>query len=181
MKNKTKIIACAILVGILFFLFNITSADSQTGKKNTSDTAAIRKVINEFNDAWTARSADRYVAVFTADADWENAFGGHLKGRDEIKALISQLVNQFTTAEEKITNTRIWQMSENFALVDIYQTIDGQKLPKSGRIVPTRHIRMSQIYEKQKGIWRIKVHRVTDLREKKQNDNNTIADSTSMN
>jgi uncharacterized protein (TIGR02246 family) len=180
MKNKIALLkflffTCIILLAPNFYI------ESQNIKQGTSDDAEIRKVMNEFNDAWTARNADRYAGVFTEDADWENAFGNHLKGKAQIKEMISGLMNQFTTADEKITDTRIWSMSPNFALVDIYQTIDGQKLPKSGRIVPTRHIRMTQVYEKQKGKWMIKVHRVTDLREMKQNNNASLKDSTLKN
>ncbi len=140
----------------------------QTSQCKESDETAIRKVLTEFNDAWTVRSASRYAAVFAEDADWENAFGGRQKGRKEIQEFISGLVSQFSSAEETITDTRIWCMSSKMALVDVYQTISGQKLP-SGNIVPTRHIRMTQIYQKRDGKWQIKVHRVADLREMRQN------------
>ena len=149
---------------------------------NPKDSIAIRKVINEFNDAWTAKDPVRYAAVFANDADWENAFGGHLRSRDSIHKAYQKLMSQFTTAEETITGIRVFCMSRDFALVDIYQTVDGQRLPKSGKLVPTRHIRMSDVYQKINGKWQVKVHRVTDLRERGQSQNNVNqTDSTKNN
>jgi len=163
---------------IVVFSTKIASAQSHCRSK---DSIAIRKAVNEFNDAWTAKDPIRYSAAFALDADWENAFGGHLRGRDSIKMTYQKLMSQFNTAEETITGIHVFCMSPEFALVDIYQTVDGQKLPKSGRLVPTRHIRMSDVYQKINGKWLVKIHRVTDLRERGQNQNTNQADSTKNN
>jgi len=168
----------------VFFLIASFSTKLLTAQShcNPKDSIAIRKVINEFNDAWTVKDPVRYAAVFASDADWENAFGGHLRGRDSIQNTYQKLMSQFSTAEETITRIEVFCMSSDFALVDIYQTVDGQKLPKSGRIIPTRHLRMSDIYQKINGKWQIKVHRVTDLRERGQNQTNANqSDSTKSN
>lgn len=154
-----------ISIGILALtLLAQLSVKGQTSQCKAADETAIRGVLAEFNDAWSAKSAVRYAAVFAEEGDWENAFGGRRKGRKEIEEFISGLVSQFSTATETITNTRVWCISSKMALVDIYQTISGQKLP-SGNIVPTRSIRMTQLYEKTGGRWLIKVHRVADLRQ----------------
>jgi uncharacterized protein (TIGR02246 family) len=167
-----------------FFLIGLFSTKLSTAqfRCNPKDSIAIRNVINEFNDAWTAKDPVRYAAVFANDSDWENAFGGHLRSRDSIQKTYQKLMSQFTTAEETITGIQVFCMSPDFALVDIYQTVDGQKLPKSGKLVPTRHIRMSEVYQKINGKWQVKVHRVTDLRERGQNQNNVNqTDSTKNN
>jgi uncharacterized protein (TIGR02246 family) len=166
MKKRIYAAGCFLLS---LFSTRLSTAQSHC---NTTDSIAIRKVINEFNDAWAAKDPVRYTAVFALDADWENAFGGHLRGRDSIQKTYQKLMSQFSTAEETITRIELFCMSPDFALVDIYQTADGQKLPKSGRLVPTRHIRMSQVYQKINGKWQVKIHRITDLRERGQNQNN---------
>ncbi|MFL5741483.1 MAG: SgcJ/EcaC family oxidoreductase [Flavisolibacter sp.] len=157
---------------IALFSTNLSTAQSHCSQK---DSTAIQKVINEFNDAWTAKDPVRFANVFASDADWENAFGGHLRSRDSIQKTYRKLMAQFTTADETITGINIYCMSPDFALVDIYQTVAGQKLPKSGRLVPTRHLRLSQVYQKTNGKWQVKVHRVTDLRELGPNRNNVNA------
>jgi uncharacterized protein (TIGR02246 family) len=168
----------------VFFLIALFSTKLSTAQShcNPKDSIAIRNVINEFHDAWAAKDPVRYAAVFSNDADWENAFGQHLKSRDSIQIFNQQLMPQFSTAVETITGIQVFCMSPDFALIDIYQTVDGQRLPKSGRLVPTRHIRMSDVYQKINGKWQVKIHRVTDLREFGQNQNNLKqTDSTKNN
>jgi uncharacterized protein (TIGR02246 family) len=165
-KKKTRRL---ILLGVFSLALSLSlQVEGQTSGCGNVDEKGIQAVLNEFNNAWTARSAARYAAVFADDADWENAFGGRRKGRAEIEKFITELAGTFTNATEKVTDTRIWCMSPKMALIDIYQTVDGQQLP-SGTIVPTRHIRMTQVYEKRGDKWQIKVHRVTDLREMRSN------------
>ena len=166
---------------VVFFLTISFTAISQTIKCNPKDETAIRKVVNEFNNAWAEKNLNKYMALFAEDADWENAFGGRRNGHKEIEKLYANLITQFSTAKEIITDIKIGCISPNIALVDIYQTIEGQKLPKSGRIIPPRHIRITQIYKKLNNNWQIKVHRVADLREMKENNNNNIADTTQKN
>jgi uncharacterized protein (TIGR02246 family) len=161
----------------LIALFTSKSLMAQSLCK-TKDSIAIRKVVNEFNDAWQAKDPVRYAAVFAREANWENAFGFGLRSRDSIQMLYQKLMEQFSTAQETITDIKIFCMSPDFALVDIYQTVDGQKLPKSGKIVPTRHLRMSDVYQKINGKWQLKVHRVADLREKQNQNNLNKIDST---
>jgi len=169
----------AVVLLLTLLSSKIAFAQSHCSSK---DSIAIYKVVNEFNDAWTAKDPIRYSSVFALDADWENAFGGHIRGRDSIQKTYQKLMSQFTTAEETITGIHVFCMSPDFAIVDIYQTVDGQKLPKSGRLVPTRHIRMSDVYQKINGKWQVKTHRVADLREKGQNqNNNNQVDSTKNN
>jgi uncharacterized protein (TIGR02246 family) len=172
MKKKICIISFFL---IAVFSTKLSMAQSHCTPK---DSIAIWKVINEFNDAWAAKDPIRYAAVFANDADWENAFGGHLKSRDSIQKTYERLMLQFSSAKETISGIQVFCMSPDFALVDIYQTVEGQKLPKSGRLVPTRRIRMSQVYQKINGKWQVKTHRVTDLRERGQNQN---SDSTKNN
>ena len=173
MENKFTIAGV-----FLASLLSIRFSNAQSHCK-PSDSISIHKTINEFNDAWAVKDPVRYAAVFTTDTDWENAFGGHRKGRDSILKTYQNLMSQFSIAEETITDIHILCMSPDFAIVDIYQTVEGQKLPKSGRIVPTRHLRMSQVYQKINGKWLIRVHRVTDLRERGQNQNSNTNQSDS--
>jgi uncharacterized protein (TIGR02246 family) len=148
---------------------NLSIAQSQC---KTKDSIAIMKSVTEFNDAWAAKDPVRYANVFARNADWENAFGNHLRSRDSIEKTYEKMMLQFSTAKETITGIQLYCLSPDFALVDIYQTVEGQTLPKSGKIVPPRHLRMSDVYQKINGTWQLKVHRVTDLREQGQNQNN---------
>lgn len=160
-KRLAFVIAATLWVGA-----SVKAADSgaQASSCKPEDEAAIRALAGEFDAAWTAKSASRYAATFSEDADWENAFGNRRRGRKEIEESAARLLgNSFASVTETLTDTRVSCIAPNVALGDLYQTITGQKGP-SGNVLPDRHIRMSQIYLKRDGKWQIRVHRVADLR-----------------
>jgi uncharacterized protein (TIGR02246 family) len=158
----------ALLAGMTVLLLTGKSAGQlaavSVSSCNAADESAIRKLATEFDAAWTAKSASRYAATFSEDADWENAFGGHKQGRKEIEETAANLLrNSFGSVHETITGTRISCITPDIALVDLYQTITGQT-GGAGNVLADRHIRMSQVYLKLHGQWQIRVHRVADLR-----------------
>lgn len=158
----------ALLTALTVVLWTANSAGQQAGVFvsgcKAGDETAIRKLATEFDAAWTAKSASRYAATFTEDADWENAFGGRRQGRKEIEATAANLLrNNFGSVHETIIGSRVLCIQPDIALVDLYQTITGQT-GGAGNVLADRHIRMSQIYLKRHGNWQIRVHRVADLR-----------------
>jgi uncharacterized protein (TIGR02246 family) len=160
-KRLALVIAATLWIGA-----SVKAADSgaQGSSCKPADEAAIRALAGEFDAAWTAKSASRYAATFSEDADWENAFGGRKRGRKEIEEIATGLLsNSLASAQETLTDTRISCIQPNVALVDLYQTISGQR-SNTGNLLADRHIRMSQIYLKRDGKWQIRVHRVADLR-----------------
>ena len=158
----------ALLVGLTVVLWTGTAAGQQapvsvSGCK-AADDSAIRKLATEFDAAWTAKSASRYAATFSEDADWENAFGSRQLGRKQIEETATNLLrNSFASAHDTMTGTRIVCIKPDVALVDLYQTITGNT-GGAGNVLADRHTRMSQVYLKRHGHWQIRVHRVADLR-----------------
>ena len=138
-------------------------AEAQSSTCAGSDEAEVRQLVKAFDAAATTHDPVKYAAMFAEDADWENAFGDRREGRKEIQDGMVAVMKTFTTAQETITDVKVRCLGPQLALVDIYQTITGQKTPK-GVEIPTRHIRMTQLHEKKNGAWLIRVHRVTDLR-----------------
>lgn len=148
---------------VAMLLFSGGSAHAQSSSCSASDEAGVRQLVKDFDAAATTHDPAKYAAMFAEDADWENAFGDRRKGRNEIRDGMGSVMKTFSTAQEKITDVKVHCLAPQLALVDIYQTITGQKTPK-GVEVPTRHIRMTQLHEKRDGSWVIRVHRVADLR-----------------
>ena len=153
-----------VTLALLMVLVGGTAVSAQVAPCAASDEAAVRQLVKDFDAASATHSASKYAAAFAEDADWENAFGDQRRGRKEIEHAMTSVMRTFTTATETITDVRVVCLRPDVALVDIYQTIEGQKTPKKGLLIPTRHIRMTQVHEKRDGTWRIRVHRVTDLR-----------------
>jgi uncharacterized protein (TIGR02246 family) len=50
-----------------------------------SDQEAVRKVVNEFPDAWNRHDMNAFGALFTSDADFVNVTGTHWHGRAAIE------------------------------------------------------------------------------------------------
>ena len=157
----------SVPVAFLLVLLVSSPATAQQSSCIGSEEAAVRQLVKNFDDAATTHDPVKYAAMFADDADWENAFGDRQHGRQAIEAFMRPIMRTFSTAKESITDVKVRCLAPDFALVDIYQTIAGQKTPK-GLDVPTRHIRMTQIHEKRNGAWVIRVHRVADLRSKEQ-------------
>ena len=154
---------------ITFTLFTFLSAASTTYGQSSgcsaADEVAIRKVAADFDAEAKKHDATKYSGLFAENVDWENAFGNHVSGREQLAKGMTKVMQTFSTAEENVTDVRVDCLRPDFALVDIYQTIENQRTP-NGKQIPTRHIRMTQIYEKRGESWTIRAHRVADLRGK---------------
>ena len=118
-----------------------------------------------FDAAWTAKSASRYAATFSEDADWEMLLAAISRAARRLKrppptcfGIISAPVH------ETMTSTRIFMHKHPMSrwLISI-RRITGQT-GGAGNVLADRHIRMSQVYVKRHGHWQIRVHRVADLR-----------------
>ena len=153
----------SIVLGVAVMLMVGSFANAQSSSCTPTDEAAIRQLVKEFAATWTTHSPSKYAAPFAEDADWENAFGDHTRGRAEIEKAMATVMQTFSTADETITDVRVLCIRPDVAVVDIYETIAGQKTPR-GTPIPTRHVRLSQIHEKREGKWFIRVHRTADLR-----------------
>jgi len=104
-RNQNSI---QLIQGMIVFILAISfTAVSQTIKCIPKDETAIRKVVNEFNKAWAEKNLNKYMTLFAEDADWENAFGGRRNGHKEIEKLYANLITQFSTAKETITDIKI--------------------------------------------------------------------------
>ena len=154
---------------IAMMLFGVLSAATTTYAESSgctaADEAAIRKLAADFDAEAKKHDASTYANFFAENVDWENAFGNHTSGREALAKGMTKVMQTFSAAEEKVTGVRVDCLRPDFALVDIYQTIENQKTPK-GNEIPTRHVRMTQIYEKRGEAWTIRAHRVADLRGK---------------
>lgn len=155
------------LLAVALVLLSSGPANAQESSCVPSEETAVRQLVKDFDAAAATHDPLKYAAMFAEDADWENAFGDRQRGRKEIGASMGAVMRTFSTAKETITDVKVQCLAPDLALVDIYQTVTGQKTPK-GFEIPTRHLRMTQIHEKRNGAWVIRVHRVADLRTRKQ-------------
>jgi len=103
------------------------------------DAAAIERTLRTLQGAFQSRNASLLREVYVADADWTNAFGTTLSGRD---AIVTYLTGLFADAHFDAgrlagpPQVSIRPVSDDVVVTKIYveivgqQTTDGRELPK---------------------------------------------------
>ena len=105
---------------------------------NDQDATAIEQTLRALQLAFRSRNADVLQSVYVADADWTNAFGTTLSGRDAIVAYLRGLfadehfgAGQFIGAPQvsmrPITPDVV--VAKTFVEIAGQQTADGSELP----------------------------------------------------
>ena len=128
------------------------------------DEEAIRQVLARFEEAFEKRDARIYALQFVEDADWENAFGSREKGRANIEKRLAGVYKMFQQAKQQIVELRVRFITSDVAVADVDREIFGQMSADGVRKLPPRKVRTTHIFKKKKGIWRVVVFRVADLR-----------------
>jgi 3-phenylpropionate/cinnamic acid dioxygenase small subunit len=79
---------CTLLAGLLLLPAQLPAADSQAVQR-LIDKAEIEDLLIRYTHAFDRLDADGYVAVFTEDAEFDLGGGQVLKGKAQIKTLIT--------------------------------------------------------------------------------------------
>jgi len=137
------------------------SPQKQTG--TAEDEAAIRMIVNHWQQAWEKFDASVLVDDYAEDADWLNAFGVRNKGREKILAFMTQVVKRPTVQGR----TTIWgEPQVRFVRSDVaittrdYQT-KGHKTP-DGVEMAERKTHCTWVLTKDNGKWRIASQMISD-------------------
>ena len=85
---------CAVVIPALIFVSFACAAYAQTPSTANTDEAAIRRIVQQVQDAWNAHDSKAFAAPFAADADYVVVNGMYIKGRAEIEKGHTQI---FTT------------------------------------------------------------------------------------
>jgi uncharacterized protein (TIGR02246 family) len=102
------------------------------------DAAAIGQTLRALQVAFRTRNADLLSDVYVEDADWTNAFGTTLSGRDTIVDYLRGLFADAHFGAGQMINppqVSIRPVSHDVVVVKIYaeiagqQTVDGHELP----------------------------------------------------
>lgn len=122
----------------------------------TEDEAAIRAIVNHWQQSWENHDASVLAGDYVDDADWLNAFGVRLKGGAKIEAFVSTVVKRDTVQGRHTT----WdEPTVRFVRPDValayrdYSTV-GHKTP-NGQEMPERKTHSTWILTKDGGRWRI--------------------------
>jgi uncharacterized protein (TIGR02246 family) len=127
------------------------------------DEAAIRAIVNHWQQSWENFDASILAGDYADDADWLNAFGVRIKGGAKIVDFVSKVVKR-PTAQGRHTT---WsEPTVRFVRPDValayrdYSTVGHKDF--SGKEMPERKTHSTWILTKDGGRWRIASHVISD-------------------
>ena len=127
------------------------------------DEAAIRAIVNHWQQAWENHDASILAGDYAEDADWLNAFGIRLKGGAKIVDFVSKVVKRPAVQGRHTTwgepTVRFVRPDVALAFRD-YSTIGHKDL--SGKEMPERKTHSTWVLTKDGGKWRIASHVICD-------------------
>jgi len=137
------------------------AATAQVG--TAEDEAAIRAIVNHWQQTWENHDASVLAGDYAEDADWLNAFGVRLKGGAKIVDFVSTVVKRSTVQGRHTT----WgESTVRFVRPDValayrdYSTV-GHKT-SNGQEMPERKTHATWFLTKDGGKWRIVSHVISD-------------------
>ena len=122
------------------------------------DEAAIGEVLIKLARGFASNDADGLDALYAEDADWTNAFGTSLHGRDTIIRYLEKLFadSRFEAGHmvgEPQASIR-FAAGGNVAIVKTYVEREGQRTVAGGKL-PVRRNHSLKVLEKRHGRWTI--------------------------
>ncbi|MCT8998944.1 YybH family protein [Chelativorans intermedius] len=123
-----------------------------------SDEKAIETLLRTQLKAFAMRDAQAMRDVYTRDADWTNAFGRMLKGRDSIVAYLEELFADRNFSDGELVGepqVAVRPVAENVVTAKIHTRIEGQRTVDGGTL-PVRHNHSLKVIVRQDdGSWKI--------------------------
>ncbi len=123
-----------------------------------ADQDAIGRTLIDLLTGFRERDADKLVGVYSADADWVNAFGTQKKGREEIVAYLRGLFgdDNFNAGQLKAPpETAVRVLTPDVVLVSAHLQVEGQKLAHGGVIEERDNFSLRVLQRQSDGNWLI--------------------------
>jgi uncharacterized protein (TIGR02246 family) len=123
-----------------------------------ADQDAIGATLISLLTGFRERDAGQLVAIYSADADWVNAFGTVKKGGEEIVAYLRGLFSDanFNAGELKAPpETALRVLTPEVVLVSAHLQVQGQKLVGGGEIEVRDNFSLRVLQRQSDGKWLI--------------------------
>jgi uncharacterized protein (TIGR02246 family) len=158
---------CVRVLGLLVVAAIFTSAqarlDNSKANAVAEDEAAVRAIVNHWQQTWDKFDASVLQGDYAADADWLNAFGVRLKGGAKIVEFVSRVVKRPNVQDRHTTweEPTVRFIRPDVALAFRDYTTTGHKTP-DGREMPERKTHSTWVLTKDNGRWQIASHMIAD-------------------
>jgi uncharacterized protein (TIGR02246 family) len=136
----------------------MTAEDADLSSLAQTDQDAIATTLLSLQAGFRDRDADKLTGVYSADADWVNAFGTVKKGSDEIIGYLRGLFADENFAAGEATSppeVAIRVLTPDVALVSMHLQITGQKLIGGGEIELRDNFSLRVLHRQPDGSWPI--------------------------
>ena len=123
-----------------------------------ADQEAIGATLIALRTGFQERDADKLVGVYSADADWVNAFGSVKKGSDEIVAYLRGLFADANFGAGTLSappEVTIRILTPEVALVSAHLQVEGQRLLDGGEIELRDNYSLRVLHRQADGSWPI--------------------------
>jgi len=154
-----------VIIGIVLVPF----ADSAVLAQTAADSTAILRSLDSWDEGWRTSNAELAVQSYAADADWTNAFGDRVVGRDSLEATLRFIFGlNFVMAGDSGENefADLTFLTPNIALLRSKLVRVGQQM-QSGATMPDRHVHHLRVFERRGGEWQIVSHLISQAHEKR--------------
>jgi|HubBroStandDraft_2_1064218.scaffolds.fasta_scaffold131962_2 uncharacterized protein (TIGR02246 family) len=143
----------------------INSAD--VSSLPVADQEAIARTLRSLLTGFGTRQADALAGVYSADADWVNAFGSVKKGGEEIVGYLRGLFadGNFNAGKLKAPpESRVRVLTPDVVLVSSHLKIEGQQLVDGGVIAERDNHSLRVLQRQADGGWLIVSEMYMDVR-----------------
>jgi len=151
-----------LLTAVLIFP---NSAHSQTD----ADSLAILTSLDSWNQGWEKANAELAVQAYADDADWTNAFGDRVVGRDSLRKTLEFIFGlDFVMAGDSGDNefADLAFLTPDVALLRSKLVRVGQQM-RTGETIPDRHVHHLRVFQRRDGEWQIVSHLISQAHEKR--------------
>jgi uncharacterized protein (TIGR02246 family) len=137
---------------------NPESDSSGVSSLPQADQDAIGATLISLMTGFRERDAEKLVGIYSADADWVNAFGSVKKGAEEIVQYLRGLFsnNNFNAGTLKAPpETSLRVLTPDIVLVSAHLQVEGQKLVGGGEIEVRDNHSLRVLQRQGDGTWLI--------------------------
>lgn len=154
---------------LLLLLAAVWSFPAPAHAQTEADSAAILASLDSWNQGWAEADAGLAVQAYADDADWTNAFGDRVIGRDSLEKTLAFIFGlDFVMAGDSGGNVfeDLTFLTPDVALLRSKLVRVGQQM-RTGETMPDRHVHHLRVFQRRGGEWQIVSHLISQAHEKR--------------